>query len=86
MLLPDRAEKHMSSDFPGVRGRGGGVPREPNFTFFTVSPRADHRTSLLGEIRSGGQQIQTSSDLISSKLMSFSTWSHVSTWELWPLT
>lgn len=22
MLLPDSAEKHMSSDFPGVRGRG----------------------------------------------------------------
>ena len=84
MLFPLWSRGTRELHFPwGVRK---GDSLEPDFTFVTVSPRADHVSSLLGEIRPGGQQIQTSSNLIGSKLMSFSTWSRVSTWELWPLT
>ena len=80
-LMGQRSTGHLPS-----RGGGGGGRREPSCTFFTGPHRVDHVTGLLGEIRSGGQQIQTRSNLIGSKLMSFSTWSPVSTWELWPLT
>lgn len=59
-----------------------GSPK-PNFTFLTVSPRPGHVTSLLGEIRAGGPQMHARSNVIGSKLTSFSSWSRVSTWELW---